>query len=283
MPSDQQRYRPTRCLSILGVLVMLYCGLSPAGEPSFARIFAGNDAAQLAQWGRRYEHGEGVPKDIDLAIRLYCKAARKGDVAAHYHLGWIYAIGRAGARDDDLAAAWFYKAAQRKDPHAQRMLQRLGYRGRPKREAVCRLSDGRIADGRASIAVIGNHPARGPIAELVRQLAPEYSLNPNLVLAVVEVESNFNPNALSPKNAQGLMQLIPATAERFGVADVWDPEQNLRGGMAYLSWLMQHFDGDLELVLAAYNAGEGAVQRHGGIPPYAETRDYVQRVIARLN
>jgi soluble lytic murein transglycosylase-like protein len=103
------------------------------------------------------------------------------------------------------------------------------------------------------------------------------------VLAVVEVESGFNPKAASPKNAQGLMQLIPETAERFGVADVWDPEQNLRGGMAYLSWLMQHFDGDLELVLAAYNAGEGAVQRHGGIPPYAETRDYVQRVIARLN
>lgn len=79
------------------------------------------------------------------------------------------------------------------------------------------------------------------------------------------------------------MQLIPETAERFGVRDVWDPEQNLRGGMAYLRWLMQHFDGDLELVLAGYNAGEGAVQRHGGIPPYAETRTYVKRIIARLN
>jgi soluble lytic murein transglycosylase-like protein len=118
---------------------------------------------------------------------------------------------------------------------------------------------------------------------MVRRLAPEYRLNPNLVLAVIEVESNFNPQAQSPKNAQGLMQLIPATAERFGVRNVWDPEQNVRGGMAYLRWLMRYFDGDLELVLAAYNAGEGAVERHGGIPPYAETEGYVRRIIDRLN
>ncbi len=118
---------------------------------------------------------------------------------------------------------------------------------------------------------------------MVRKLAPEYQLNPNLVLAVVEMESNFNPAAHSHKNAQGLMQLIPATAERFGVQNVWDPEQNLRGGMSYLRWLMGHFEGDLELVLAAYNAGEGAVARHGGIPPYAETQRYVKRIIGRLN
>ena len=85
---------------------------------------------------------------------------------------------------------------------------------------------------------------------MVRELAPQYKLNPNLVLAVVETESNFNPKARSPKNAQGLMQLIPETAERFGVRNVWDPEQNLRGGMSYLRWLMGYFDGDVELVLA---------------------------------
>jgi hypothetical protein len=267
----------------IAILALLWVRAPAAAEMSFDRIIAGDDAAELAQWGRRYEHGEGVPKDVDLAIQLYCKAARNGDAAAHYHLGWIYAIGRAGARDDDLAAAWFYKAAQRKDPHARRMLARLGYQGKPKREAACLLSDGSRADGPAGFVITRQHPARGPIATLVRELAPEYKLNPNLVLAVIEVESNFDPRALSPKNAQGLMQLIPATAERFGVADVWDPEQNVRGGMAYLRWLMAHFDGDVELVLAAYNAGEGAVLRHGGIPPYSETRDYVKRVIARLN
>jgi soluble lytic murein transglycosylase-like protein len=103
------------------------------------------------------------------------------------------------------------------------------------------------------------------------------------VLAVVEVESNFDPRARSHKNAQGLMQLIPATAERFGVDDVWDPEQNLRGGMSYLRWLLDHFDGDIKLALAGYNAGEQAVRRHRGIPPYAETRAYVERISRRLN
>jgi len=97
-------------------------------------------------------------------------------------------------------------------------------------------------------------------------------------MAVIQVESNFDPNALSPKNAQGLMQLIPETAERFGVNDVWDPEQNLRGGMAYLRWLLDHFQGDVRLALAGYNAGEGAVEQHQGIPPFGETQEYVRRV-----
>ena len=78
------------------------------------------------------------------------------------------------------------------------------------------------------------------------------------------------------------MQLIPATASRFGVENTWDPEQNLHGGMAYLRWLLDHFDGDVKLALAGYNAGEGAVERHGGIPPYAETQAYVKRIIKRI-
>ena len=102
----------------------------------------------------------------------------------------------------------------------------------------------------------------------MRALAPKYSLDPKLVLAVIEAESNFNPKARSPKNEQGLMQLIPATAQRFGVRNVWDTEQNLRGGMAYLQWLLKHFKGDVKLALAGYNAGEKAVERHGGVPPY---------------
>lgn len=117
---------------------------------------------------------------------------------------------------------------------------------------------------------------------LVRELAPQYALDPKLVLAVIEAESSFNPKARSPKNAQGLMQLIPATAKRFGVGDPWDPEQNLRGGMAYLRWLLDHFNGDIKLALAGYNAGERAVERHGGIPPYAETQRYVKRIVKRL-
>ena len=99
-----------------------------------------------------------------------------------------------------------------------------------------------------------------------------------LVRAVIHAESAFRVNAQSHKHAQGLMQLIPATAERFGVTDPWDPAQNIAGGVEYLAWLLRRFDNDVRLATAGYNAGEGAVQRHGGIPPYAETQVYVDRV-----
>lgn len=105
-------------------------------------------------------------------------------------------------------------------------------------------------------------------------------VSPALALAVISVESAGRTRAVSPAGAQGLMQLIPATAERFGVTDPFDPEQNIRGGVRYLDWLLGNFDGDIVLALAGYNAGEGAVQRNDGVPPFAETRDYVPRVLA---
>lgn len=105
-------------------------------------------------------------------------------------------------------------------------------------------------------------------------------VSPALALAVMSVESAGRADAVSSAGAQGLMQLIPATAERFGVADALDPEQNIKGGIAYLDWLMKEFDRDPILVLAAYNAGEGAVKANRGVPPYAETRDYVPKVLA---
>ena len=100
-----------------------------------------------------------------------------------------------------------------------------------------------------------------------------------LVEAIIAAESSFDPRALSKKGAQGLMQLMPETAQRFNVANVWDPKQNIAGGTAYLAELMSVYKADLPLVLAAYNAGEGAVERHGGVPPYRETREYVDKVL----
>ena len=114
----------------------------------------------------------------------------------------------------------------------------------------------------------------------VSLVAPEYRLEPQLVLAIMATESNFDPDALSPRNAQGLMQLIPGTAARFNVRNPRDPVQNIRGGMAYLRWLMAYFEGDVVLVAAAYNAGERAVERYLGVPPYAETRMYVRKILA---
>ncbi|GAB4263973.1 MAG: lytic transglycosylase domain-containing protein [Pararhodobacter sp.] len=108
-------------------------------------------------------------------------------------------------------------------------------------------------------------------------------VSPALALAVIAVESGGRPRAVSRAGAQGLMQLIPATAERFGVADAMDSTQNIRGGVAYLDWLLGEFDNDVVLALAGYNAGEGAVRRAGGVPPLAETRDYVPKVLAAWN
>jgi soluble lytic murein transglycosylase-like protein len=124
-------------------------------------------------------------------------------------------------------------------------------------------------------------PGRQAVEQLIERLAPQYALDPALVKQVVAAESAFRADARSPKNAQGLMQLIPATAQRFGVQNPWDTEQNLRGGMAYLRWLLGQFRGDVRLALAGYNAGEGAVTRHGGLPPYTETRQYVAGIIGR--
>lgn len=125
-----------------------------------------------------------------------------------------------------------------------------------------------------------NLEARAPahVKSIVHKLAPQYDLDPRLVLAVIAVESNFRAAAVSPKNAQGLMQLIPDTAKRFGVQDPFNPSENIRGGMLYLRWLLKTFNGNISLALAGYNAGEKAVERHKGVPPYNETRQYVEKV-----
>lgn len=112
----------------------------------------------------------------------------------------------------------------------------------------------------------------------IRSAALQYGVEEAVVRAIIHAESAFRPHVVSPKNAQGLMQLIPATASRFGVSDPFDPGQNIRGGVQYLAWLMKRYRSDLTLVAAAYNAGEGAVDRNGGVPPYNETRRYVERV-----
>jgi soluble lytic murein transglycosylase-like protein len=114
----------------------------------------------------------------------------------------------------------------------------------------------------------------------IRQAAVLYQIPEELIRAVIRVESDFDPRAVSPANARGLMQLIPETAERMLVTDIFDPRQNIFGGVRYLRVLANLFNGDIELTIAGYNAGENAVIKHGGIPPYPETVEYVKRVLS---
>jgi soluble lytic murein transglycosylase-like protein len=122
-------------------------------------------------------------------------------------------------------------------------------------------------------------PAGGDLRALAAEVARRHGLDAELVLAVVAVESGFRPEAVSAKGARGLMQLMPETAAALGVEDPLDPEANLDGGARHLASLLALYDGELPLALAAYNAGAGAVSRHGGVPPYRETRAYVKRVL----
>ena len=259
-------------LWVLGVLALALAHPAMAGD--WRRLLLEASPEHQTLWGQRYEHGEGVERDLDRAVRLYCAAARRDHAEAQYRLGWLYANARGVERDDALAAAWFRLAAANGDGHARRMVERLD--GGGERPALC------ISPGRAEPVVgIGSGlDSREDIELAVAILAPRYALDPALVVAVIEAESAFQVTARSSKGAVGLMQLMPGTARRFGVEDRLDPLQNLQGGMAYLRWLLDHFEGDVALALAGYNAGEGAVARHGGIPPYRETRGYVRRITA---
>lgn len=272
-------------LSVLAAVVFLVCRTGWA--QSISRGDNSGTAALRAE-AQAYEHGEGLPKDVALAVQLYCEAARRGDAEAQFNLGWIYANGRGVARDDAVAAYFFRLAARQGHEYAERMLR---FVGEPVSEMPGCLREKRVAQPQeapqASGAVTPDPmaeflpitPAQKKTVELVNKLAPEYGVDPRLALAVIRAESNFHPLARSVKNAQGLMQLIPETAARFNVAKPLDPTQNVRGGLAYLRWLLAYFQGNVTLVAAAYNAGEGAVNRYHGVPPYPETRAYVRRIM----
>ncbi len=240
-----------------------------------------------------YEHGDGVERDGARAAALYCQAAKMGDAESQFNLGWLYTNGRGIERSEATAAFFFHAAAEQGFEQARRMLGSVGGPSvdvpecmRPSPKPAPLPARVAAAPGPRSTAPKPFAPAvevvsRAPknILDLVKQMAPEYKLEPQLVLAVIETESNFDTIALSPKNAKGLMQLIPETAARFGVRNAYDPAQNIRGGMAYLRWLLAYFEGDVSLVAAAYNAGEGAVDRYRGVPPYLETLTYVRKIL----
>jgi TPR repeat protein len=250
--------------------------LAPLGTHAALDSPSPADLLALRNEARASENGEGVTRDPLRAARLYCDGARYGDAEAQFSLGWMHANGRGIPRSDETAAFFFKLAAAQGHQQAQNMLRFVG-------EATasppdCMNHSAGDLDGEEAYSA--STPAQQKVFGLVRQLAPEYGISPRLVMAVIRAESNFEATAQSPKNAQGLMQLIPETSLRFNVKKPFDPEQNIRGGLSYLRWLLAYFEGDVVLVAAAYNAGEGAVNRYHGIPPFAETRGYVKRIMS---
>jgi hypothetical protein len=263
-------------------MLVLVAGVLPASadEPGYDLLplaelqqlaEQGQPGAQLAL-GVALEHGEGLPRSPAEARRWYCRAAAQNVERAWYNLGWMFANGRGVMRDDAIARYWFGRSAAAGDAQASNILPLL-------EEGENRVSGCEDTVTLAWVYERCNSVQCRAILHRVEMLAPEYGLDANLVVAVMEAESGFQPRALSPRGASGLMQLLPSTARRFGVRDIWDVEDNLRGGMAYLRWLLAWFRGDLVKVLAAYNAGEQRVRQYRGVPPYAETRDYVRRIL----
>jgi TPR repeat protein len=250
---------------------------------AFAATADVNAAAppDLVMEARAYEHGEGVPKDPLRAATLYCAAARDGNPEAQFGLGWMYANGRGVPHDEAVAASLFALAAAAGHAEARRMQRFVGEGNgslpdcmRPPPLPATETPPAVQPDPFADL------PAwKRKIANQVEKLAPRYAVDPRLALSIIAVESNFEPTARSVKDARGLMQLVPQTASRFNVVKPYDIVDNLRGGLAYLRWLLAYYQGEVALAVAAYNAGEAAVDRYRGVPPYPETRDYVDRVL----
>ncbi|WP_334134147.1 lytic transglycosylase domain-containing protein, partial [Tepidimonas sp.] len=259
------------------------------------------EAPQLAQWivAGRLAQQQG---DLSGAAAHYCSAARFGSGEAQFRLALLYLQVPSEAAHWETAVAVLHVAAQQGHALAQVELERLAHRGvtgssfgalpaclsggDPPRFGVAALPappSVAVPQPPVSHEAVQRYVAALPAekrrhAQLIQRLAPRYGVDGRLALAIARVESSFDPSAVSPRNARGLMQLMPETADRFGVRNPFDPEQNVRGALAHLRWLLQRFDEDVALVSAAYNAGEGMVERYGGVPPFPETRAYVQRI-----
>lgn len=236
------------------------------------------------------EQGQAAVRALDFhqATQHYCSAARLGSVDGQYRLGRLLLQQRSvpharaqgrfmlalAARSGHTEAIQFFNEAgpfpldeQRPQCMPEPTTGSPEDRTEPVSHEVVKLYLDRL------------DRERRRWAQRVLERAPYYGVDPRLAVSIVRAESNFNPLAVSAKNAQGLMQLIPATAQRFGVRNALDPQQNIEGGLAYLSWLLLRFDHDVAKASAAYNAGEGAVDRHQGVPPFPETKAYVARIL----
>jgi TPR repeat protein len=255
-----------------------------------------NPNSLLVAMAFKFKNIEGSPQNYAEVVASYCGAAKSGDAAAQYALGWMYANGRGVSINKSIALQLYSLAAEQGHLGAKESLDTITDTLPRSNLPACLLPDppapivsgfttesaqneqNAISDKTAALFYSQNR-----ILKLVNQLAPRYEIDANLAMAFIAVESGFDVQATSPKNAQGLMQLIPETAKRFGVKDAYKAEDNIKGGLAYLQWLLAYFKGDVQLVAAAYNAGEGTVEKYKGVPPYTETQMYVKKIANLYN
>lgn len=232
------------------------------------------------------QESKNTPNNYWQAAKLYCEASRLGAIEAQYRLGVLYAFGKGVPKNRDYAATLFATASQQGHHEATAMLETIRYTSDSPPPCTTQTIDPekfntKSGDGSQTPNLdeyLNSLPKQKRwVVDLANTTSEWYEVDPKLTLSIIAIESRFNKMATSNANAMGLMQLIPETADRFNVKNAYNAVQNIKGGVRYLSWLLNHYSGDVELVVAAYNAGEKAVDRYKGIPPYKETIEYVKK------
>lgn len=260
--------------AVLLSLLLLAVGVAQASD---ANLEAPRVVATLEQ-AAAAERGIGGFRRPWLAATLYCDAGMMGSAEGFYQIGRLLNERNSIVYNPALANAYLGLAVRL--GHRAALDKHVPVQDEAPLPDDCAEFSRRLADEAFDVdGYLAVLPlVRQRIATLIRRHAPRFDVDARFALAVALAESNLNQHAVSPKNAQGVMQLIPETQERFGVRRPFDPESNIRGALIYIRWLSERFDGDLALVAAAYNAGEGMVEKYGGIPPFPETQQYVRRV-----
>ncbi|MEL7593317.1 lytic transglycosylase domain-containing protein [Aeromonas veronii] len=268
-----------------GLFLLLFLSSLLAGIPQTAQ---GRDFRQAPRAMTALRQGQAAQHSGNLqkAIALYCIAASTGNPEGYFRIGRLLATGPASVRSAKMANSYLAMAMRLGNQQASHY-----YNPRVGNAPMGDQCGVGMRGGQGSYFALPStpfnveaylarqSPGKQKLATMLRHAAKRHQVDVRLVLAIAIAESNLESRAVSAKNAQGVMQLIPETQQRFGVTQPFDPAQNIKGGVSYLKWLDRRFDGDRVLISAAYNAGEKAVERYGGIPPYDETREYVKRVL----
>jgi TPR repeat protein len=257
-----------------------------------------NPHALLVEMAFKFKRSGGSVSNYQEVHDQYCKEARDGNADAQYAVGWMYEYGKGRPADRDMANLFYNMAAEQHHELALKAISDVAVIQMDAKLPDCMQPDPppvivetpkpedsmtNIEENAISERTAALFMSQKRIFKIVNKLATKYKIDANLVMSFIAIESGFNVLATSPKNAQGLMQLIPETASRFGVKDAYKPEDNIKGGIAYLQWLLAYYQGNVELVAAAYNSGERAVDKYKGVPPYEETRLYVKKIAKLYN